>query len=46
MVQVVQVFQVVKMVKVVNMVQVVKVVQFDDTHSEKIWLTLYKPSDY
>ena len=45
----VQVFQVVKMVQVVKVVQVikvVKVVRLDDMHSENIWLTLSKPSDY
>ena len=45
-VKVVKVVQVVLVVKVVKVVQVVKVVSLDYMHSENIWFTWSKPSDY
>ena len=45
-VNMVQVVQVVREVRVIQVVQLVKGVSLDDMHSENIWCTWSKPSDY
>ena len=45
-VNLVQVVQVVRVVRVIQVVQLVKGVSIDDMHSENIWYTWSKPSDY
>ena len=45
-VDLVQAVQVVRVVRVIQVVQLVKGVSIDDMHSENIWYTWSKPSDY
>ena len=42
----VKIVQVVQVVQVFQVVQVLTVVSLDDIHSENIWFTWSKPSDY
>ena len=45
-IQVIQVVQMVQVVQVVQMVQVVRMISLDDMHSENIWFSWSKPSNY
>ena len=45
-VEVVQVVQVLQDVQVVQVVQVVRMISLDDMHSENIWFSGFKPSNY
>ena len=45
-IQVIQVIQVVEVVEVVEVVQVVRMISIDDVHSENIWFSWSKSSNY
>ena len=46
MIQVVKVVQVVQVIQVVQVVQVVRMISIDDRHSENIWFSWPKSSNY
>ena len=45
-IQVLKIGWVVRVVQVVQVIQVLRMISLDDTHSENIWFSWYKPSNY